>query len=318
MTPGQYGKILANPAAQINTQIGGNPNLTPEKADTYTVGFVLQPVALPALSVSVDYYDIKIQDTITSLTSNTVIQNCALTGDAQLCGLIHRGVGTESLWFNNADYVDVQKVNIGTVATKGIDLAAHYTQPIGSVGKLVFTLSGTHVNSFDTQPLPTGGSFDCTGLYGATCGAPTPKWRHTFETDWLTPWMTGLSFAARWRYIGPVDVDSSSSNPQLNAAYQPGSATSVGTTTSTCRRRSRGSAHELPDRCQQRHRQATANRAERQPVELPEHELQRQHLGGHLRHAGPLRVRAHQCEVLIEAPRFVQTNCGGLRPAAFF
>ena len=201
---------------------------------------MVQPVALPALSVSVDYYDIKIQDTITSLTSNTVIQNCALTGDAQLCGLIHRGAGTESLWFNNDDYVDVQKVNIGTVATKGIDLAAHYTQPIGSVGKLAFTLSGTHVNSFDTQPLPTGGSFDCTGLYGATCGAPTPKWRHTFETDWLTPWPSGLSFAARWRYIGPVDVDSSNSNPQLAGAYQPGSATSVGTTTSTCRRRSRG------------------------------------------------------------------------------
>ena len=49
------------------------PTLQPEKADTYTVGFVLQPVALPALSVSVDYYDIKIDDTITSLTSNTMI-----------------------------------------------------------------------------------------------------------------------------------------------------------------------------------------------------------------------------------------------------
>ncbi len=36
------------------------------------------------------------------------------------------------------------------------------------------------------------------------------------------PWLTGLSFAARWRYIGPVDVDSSSSNPQLNGAFQPG------------------------------------------------------------------------------------------------
>ncbi len=67
-------------------------------------------------------------------------------------------------------------MNIGTVATKGIDVAAHYTtQPMGTAGKLAFTLSGTHVNSFDTQPLPTGGSFDCTGLYGAALQSRRPR-----------------------------------------------------------------------------------------------------------------------------------------------
>ncbi len=81
VTPAQYGHILANPAAQINTTAGGNVNLKPEKADTYTVGFVLQPVALQGFSMSLDYYDIKIDDTIASLTSNTVLTNCANTGD---------------------------------------------------------------------------------------------------------------------------------------------------------------------------------------------------------------------------------------------
>ena len=57
------------------------------------------------------------------------------------------------------------------------------------MGKLVFTLSGTHVTDFSTQPLPTGGVVTTApGLYGATCGAPTPKWRHIFGTDWATPW----------------------------------------------------------------------------------------------------------------------------------
>ncbi len=92
------GSIRQNPCqpggADPPRRLVATPRMTPEKADTYTFDFVLQPVALPALSVSVDYYDIKIDDTITSLTSNTVIQNCALTGDAQLCGLIHRGAGT--------------------------------------------------------------------------------------------------------------------------------------------------------------------------------------------------------------------------------
>ena len=65
------------------------------------------------------------------------------------------------------------------------------------------------------------GSYDCTGLYGASCGAPTPKWKHTFETDWATPW-AGLILTGRWRYIGHVDVDKTSSSPQLNGTYQPG------------------------------------------------------------------------------------------------
>ena len=217
----KYGHVLPNPAAQINTTAGGNPNLKPESADTYTIGFVLQPVALPAFTMSLDYYDIKIDDTITSLTSNTVLTNCANTGDPQLCGLIHRDPNTGSLWVNNNDYVDTDEVNIGTITTKGYDLAARYMQPVGSMGKLAFTLSGTYVTDWSTQPLPTGASYDCTGLYGATCNAPTPKWRHTFETDWATPW-AGLTIAARWRYIGPVDVDSSSSDPQLNQDFQPG------------------------------------------------------------------------------------------------
>jgi len=217
----KYGHVLPNPAAQINTTAGGNPNLKPESADTYTIGFVLQPVALPAFTMSVDYYSIKIDDTIASLTSNTVLTNCANTGDPALCGLIHRDPNTGSLWFNNNDYVNTNEVNIGTITTKGYDLSARYMQPVGSMGKLAFTLTGTYVTDWSTQPLPTGGSYDCTGLYGATCNAPTPKWRHVFETDWATPW-AGLTLAGRWRYIGPVDVDSSSSNPLLTQDFQPG------------------------------------------------------------------------------------------------
>ncbi len=125
------------------------------------------------------------------------------------------------MWFNNSNFVDTDEKNIGTIVTKGYDLAARYAMGMASAGKLAFTLSGTYVTDWSTQPLPTGGSFDCTGLYGATCNAPTPKWRHTFETDWSTPW-AGLTLAARWRYIGPVDVDASSSDPQLNGDFQPG------------------------------------------------------------------------------------------------
>jgi len=222
VTLAEFGHILANPAAQINTQIGGaasvGGSLTPEKADTYTVGFVLQPHFLPNFVVSIDYYDIKISNTITSLSSNTIVNNCGLTGNPTLCKLIVRGPGTGSLWFNNSDFVVANDVNIGTVTTKGVDVASHYLYDIGSMGKLTFNLAGTYVNSFDTQPLPTGGTYDCAGYFGSTCGPPIPKWRNVFGTTWATPWW-GLDATLRWRYIGPTNTDRSSSDPQLSQTY---------------------------------------------------------------------------------------------------
>jgi iron complex outermembrane receptor protein len=221
LNPNRWGKVGSNPAAQINNTTGGNPNLQPETADTYTVGFVLQPVTLQSLVLSVDYYHISIKDTITNLSTDTILNNCATTGSAVYCDRIHRDPTTGTLWENTTSFVDTNTQNIGTVTTAGYDIAARYKMEVGSMGKLNFTLSGTRVTDWSTQPTPESGSYDCTGLYGTVCYAPTPKWKHTFETDWGTPW-AGLVLTGRWRYIGSVDVDKSSSNPQLNGLYQPG------------------------------------------------------------------------------------------------
>ena len=222
VTAAQYGHIAVNQAAQINTLVGGNPLLKPEIADTYAFGLVLQPQFVPNLIVSIDYFDIKIQDTITSLSSNTIINNCALTGDAALCGLIHRGP-TGSLWLNTSNFVTATYVNIGAVTTKGIDLSAHYRMDVGGFGRLSFNLAGTHAQNALTQPLPTGGAYDCAGYWGTTCNAPTPKWRHVLTTNWSTPW-AGLDVTLKWRYLGSSSVDRSSSDPQLKAPYFPDTA----------------------------------------------------------------------------------------------
>jgi iron complex outermembrane receptor protein len=226
VTPAEFGHILANPAAQINTSGGGNPDLKPEIADTYTYGVVFQPTFVPSLVMSVDYYRIVIKSSIESLSSNTVVNNCGITGSAALCGLIHRGVGTGSLWFNNTNFVNTNEVNIGHVSTQGLDLASHYSLEIGPAGKLGFNLAGTRVLNFLTQPLPTGGAYDCVGYFGTTCSVssgPIPAWRHTLTTTWAAPW-AGLDVTARWRYIGPVKSDRVSQDPQLSQTYFAGTA----------------------------------------------------------------------------------------------
>ena len=216
--PTEYGKIQTNPAAQINTQVGGSPTLTPELADTYTLGLVFQPHALSGFIATLDTFSIKIKNTITSLTSNTIINNCALDGTASLCSLIHRGHGAGqagSLWVNQNDFVTATTQNIGINSTKGADLTSRYRLNMAGMGTLNFALVGTYVRDFLTAPVAGLPAFDCVGYWGATCGAPLPKWRHVLNTTWAAPW-AGLTATVRWRYLGSSAVDRSSSDPQLS------------------------------------------------------------------------------------------------------
>jgi iron complex outermembrane recepter protein len=220
VTVGEWGNIATNPAAQINTSVGGSLNLKPEIADTFTYGFVFQPTFVPNLGASLDFYYIRIQNTIESLTSNTIINNCGENNAG--CDLIHRGAGTGSLWFNTGNYVTATEQNIGTISTKGIDLASHYSIDTG-YGKVGIQLLGTRVLNFYTAPIAGGAAYNCAGYWGTTCGAPTPHWRHVLNTDWQAPWM-GLDLSVRWRYIGPTQTDHASQDPQLASTYYTGTA----------------------------------------------------------------------------------------------
>jgi iron complex outermembrane recepter protein len=218
----QYGHVAVNPAAQINTLTGGNTTLKPELADTFTFGIVVQPEIIPNLVASVDVFNITIKNTITSLSSNTVITDCALTGNADLCSLIHRGT-TGSLWISTSNYVTATDLNIGKINTRGVDVASHYKIALPGLGQLNFNMVGTYTKNFNTEPLPGGGSYDCAGFWGATCGAPLPHWRHVLTTTWGAPWL-GLDVTARWRFIGPSNVDRSSDQPQLSAPFYTATA----------------------------------------------------------------------------------------------
>jgi outer membrane receptor protein involved in Fe transport len=93
------------------------------------------------------------------------------------------------------------------------------------VGHFTFDLNGTYTGSFDTDPVPgvSALNFNCAGYWGATCGAPLPKWRHVFTTTWAAPW-AGLELTAKWRYIGSSNVDSENPSLLLNGPYFPGTA----------------------------------------------------------------------------------------------
>jgi iron complex outermembrane receptor protein len=211
----QYGNIQPNPASQYNGLIGGNPNLDPEVADTWTVGIVLQPRFLPRFALTIDWFDIQVDSFIQGVGADTILATCAATLDPTFCGLVTRDQ-FGSLWRTSAGFVEDFSINIGSVATRGIDIQASYSMEIGEGwGGLGFSFVGTWLDRLVTD---NGVSvpYDCTGYFGTQCGTPSPEWRHQLRVNWNLP--DGIGITTRWRYFSGVDQDIYSPNPSLNFA----------------------------------------------------------------------------------------------------
>lgn len=113
--------------ARFSGTSGGNPNLTEETATTWTVGGVLQPRFLPGLTVSADYYSIKIEDAIAAVTAQDIVNTCydLSTFPNQFCGLFDRNgpTGPTAFGFN---FLRQTQLNFGRIETSGIDATVNY------------------------------------------------------------------------------------------------------------------------------------------------------------------------------------------------
>jgi iron complex outermembrane receptor protein len=210
VTAAQYGKIPDSPAGQYNGLFGGNPELKPEISNSITMGFIASPVK--DLTVSVDYFQIQIDDAIGSIPATTTLNQCLTSGDPKYCNLITRD-RLGSLWALPTAQIVGTNLNIASYKTRGLDIGAEYTFRLSEMGKVNVSFMGTILNELTSESAPGLGSYDCAGYYGATCGTPVPKWRHKLKGVWSTPW--GIVAGATWRHFGSVDIDTSSSNPQL-------------------------------------------------------------------------------------------------------
>ncbi len=210
----QFGNIIANPADQYNGFLGGNPALSPETADSYTLGVVLQPRFIPGLAVTVDAFDIRLVDAIGVIGFDTIITQCLATGDPFFCSRINRAPGSGSLWLGNSGFITDLNTNVGGLSTRGIDVNASYARQIGGMGNLNLSLVGTYLDELIVNPLAEI-KYDCAGFYGNQCGTPNPKWRHKFRVGFTLP--SGIGISGQWRHFSRVKVDGLSNDPDLTA-----------------------------------------------------------------------------------------------------
>lgn len=193
-----------SPASQYNTVGGGNPDLEPEEADTYTFGVVFSP--MDNLNISVDYFNIEIEGAIAEISQETTLINCIETGDPTFCSQIQRGQ-LDSLWVGQATtsgaYIAGFAQNIATVEVSGVDIELDYTLDMGGLGQLGISSIVGITDEYKQEEYAGAGVDECAGVYGGACSWPTPDFSARTQATWLTPW--GVTASATWRFIDKVD-----------------------------------------------------------------------------------------------------------------
>ncbi|MGC4113518.1 MAG: TonB-dependent receptor [Myxococcales bacterium] len=168
---------LEDNRTQQRVLLGGNPNLTPEKAETFTVGAVIEPRWIRGFSLTVDYYHIKITNSISSYGPDVILNGCyggESLNDAY-CSKIKRNPNNGLI-----TSIDDQSVNVGGDTTAGLDFGARYDFGT-SIGRFSITADVNWLQMMDTE-LSDGtivhakGNYDTQLVYAPFKGVAGISW----------------------------------------------------------------------------------------------------------------------------------------------
>lgn len=152
--------FVNNIARTQTTEIrsGGNSGLTEEKARSFTVGAAIQPRWVPNLTLTVDYYEIRIEDVIASVTAQQIVDNCYDSASINniFCPLVFRDPATNLFYANGAGPIGggilQSTLNYAAREARGIDAELSYSFDVGNIGRFSTRLLGTYVRQRDNFP----------------------------------------------------------------------------------------------------------------------------------------------------------------------
>lgn len=107
---------------------GGNPSVRPEEAETFTAGMVYRPEWLSGFSLSVDYYNIRIQDAISQVGTQSVLDRCFKEQAQEFCDLVTLDTGIATPTSTGPiNLVGDLFVNVARATVEGLDVETSYT-----------------------------------------------------------------------------------------------------------------------------------------------------------------------------------------------
>lgn len=183
----------------VLTTGGGNPDLQPEDAETFTFGVVWTPQFVSGLTVTADYYDIKIEDAIQTIRGSTKLSVCYNTPNLAhpFCSPEHF---TRNALTGEVDFLSGQPVNTASEHMKGIDLGVLYEFGVaGWDASLSWDVS--YLKQYDIVPYEGGETIEQAGTIGGGQGSYA-HWRSFAAlTASRGPWSGSYSV----QYIGEAD-----------------------------------------------------------------------------------------------------------------
>jgi outer membrane receptor protein involved in Fe transport len=177
----------------------GDPKLKSETARSFTIGAVFDALPIPNLTASVDFYAIKLRDSIDMFGISSLFNQCYASAVQSACGAVERDPASGFITLIKDDYR-----NTGTLLRRGIDLAVNYSTPVrGPFGRgpLSINSSATVLLTARTLPVPAQPStgYDCVGHYGEGCLPAAPRWSSYTRVAWQTG---PLGLELGWQWLG--------------------------------------------------------------------------------------------------------------------
>lgn len=171
--------------------VGGNKLLEPETSVNISTGFVYTPAVLDGFSITTDWYNIEIDNTISAFGTQNLLDLCAFTG--RNCNVISRAT--------NGDLLNVidGPVNLNSTEVSGVDTVVRYA--FGSdFGKWELSSSISKLNGFkEVTTLADGNNLSVNKKGSSGVREAYPEFRGSASVQWRKDnWSAAYSL----RYIG--------------------------------------------------------------------------------------------------------------------
>ncbi len=185
----------------------GNPNLEEETAETTTFGIVYSPSYVDGLNITIDYYDILIEDAIASFSAQDTVDQCVRQPDFPnnpFCSLIQRDPNSALVL-----RIDALEINVAEFKAEGVDFAVDYSTDFAGIdwfGALV----GNYRMEESRLPFAGGDTIDDVGEVGA------PEWsvntqlvasKDAWRVAWSTRWIDEVNIDNENPSAGPADAN---------------------------------------------------------------------------------------------------------------
>jgi outer membrane receptor protein involved in Fe transport len=211
---------------------GGNPEIKPERGTTLTFGAVIEPRVVERLAVTIDYFDIKLEDAVGQIQPVDALTSCYITNptaDNPLCAAVSRDPVTGFIL--NGFPIDR---NLAVIRQKGFDVGVNYAfdVPFGLPGnELRVQYQGNIVTDYTIQRNEVLAPIDCAGRYGFTCSSDAVSlvaadYRHRTSLTWAFDKITAQ---IGWQRIGELkdsalggtETIAAQNYVDLNVSFEP-------------------------------------------------------------------------------------------------